>query len=132
MRCAAGLVTRGYLAEDVVTTLAARIQSPTSPIIWTPETGAEVRSAAALAATGHLPSVKYMRLCDLELPITGDIALLAGVVRHWAALINVSGDISPLLTHLTCTSLWIEDMELDQPTTSSLVLCLQHGVKDRA
>ena len=43
---------------------------------------------------------------------------------------NVTGDIGPLLSSLTCTALWIEDMELDQAATSSLVRALQHGVKE--
>ena len=117
MRCAAGLVTRGQLEEDVVTALAARIQSPTSPTIWAPETSTEVECAAAMAATGHLSSVKYMQLCDMELPCL-------------ARVVNVAGDMGPLVTSLTCTALWIEDMELDQAATSSLVLCLQHSVQE--
>ena len=130
VRCAAGLVTRGQLEEDVVTALAARIQSPTSPTIWAPETGAEVECAAALAATGHLTSVKYMRLCDMELPSSEDMPSLARVVSRGVELVNVGGDVGPLVTSLTCTALWIEDMELDQAATSSLVRALQHGVQE--
>ena len=121
VRCAAGLVTRGQLEEDVVTALAARIQSPTSPTIWAPETGAEVECAAALAATGHLSSVKYMRLCDMELPITEDMPSLAGVVSRGVVLSNVPGDLCPLLSSLSCTQLFLHNMELDQTATSSLV-----------
>ena len=121
VRCAAGLVTRGQLEEDVVTALAARIQSPTSPTIWAPETGAEVECAAALNATGHLSSVKYMRLCDMELPITEDMPSLAGVVSRGVVLSNVPGDLCPLLSSLSCTQLFLHNMELDQTATSSLV-----------
>ena len=81
------------------------------------------RRCAAMAATGHLSSVKYMQLCDMELPSSEDMPCLARVV-------NVAGDVGPLVTSLTCTALWIEDMELDQAATSSLVLCLQHSVQE--
>ena len=110
-------VLTGHLAEHVV---ATRIQSDWSSSRYC-TSAAEVRLAAALAATGHLSSVKYMRLCDLELPITEDVPSLAGVVSDWVELVNVGGDVGPLVTSLTCTALWIEDMELDQAATSSLV-----------
>ena len=42
---------------------------------------------------------------------------------------NVTGDLGPLLSSLTCSELWIDSMELDQAATSSLVRALQHGVE---
>ena len=69
---------------------------------------AELRCAAALAATGHLISVKYMVLRDLELPSSEDMPSLASRVSGRVLLDGVTGDIGPLLTSLTCTWLWIE------------------------
>ena len=92
---------------------------------------AEVRCAAALAATGHLTSVKNMNLVNLELPSSEDIHNLAKIVSHSVNLEDVTGNISisPLLLSLNCTELSICGMELDQAATRSLVRGLQHGVQ---
>ena len=50
VRCAAALVTSGYLPLEVVTSFATRIQSS----LRSCRSVADVRCAAALAATGHL------------------------------------------------------------------------------
>ena len=49
--------------------------------------------------------------------------------RFAALLRNVTGDIGPLLSSLSCTRLVINNTELDQAATSSLVQGLQHGVE---
>ena len=65
-----------------MTTLAAvRIQS------W--PSAAEVRCAAALAATGNLTSLEQMQLLDK------DISSLARVARVWVRLVIVTGDHGP-------------------------------------
>ena len=132
LHSAAALVTSGHLPEDVMTNLATRIQSSLSYgdywDYW--PSVAEVRCAAALATTGHLTEVKYMQLRNLELPNREDMLSLARVVSCEVALDNVTGDIGPLLSNLTCTELVIFNMELDQAATSSLVRALQHGVKE--
>ena len=110
-------VPTGHLAEHVV---ATRIQSDWSSSRYC-TSAAEVRLAAALNATGHLSSVKYMRLCDMELPSSEDMLSLAGVVSRGVELVNVGGDVGPLVTSLTCTQLLLYNMELDQTATSSLV-----------
>ena len=82
VRCAAALVTSGYLPEDVMTKFATtRIQS------W--PSVAEVRCAAALAATGHLTSLEQMQL------LNKDISSLARVARVWVKLVIVTGDLGP-------------------------------------
>ena len=91
----------GHLAEDVV---ATRIQSEWSSTRYC-TSAAEVRLAAALAATGHLTSVQNMKLYNLELPSTEDILSLAGVVRGGVVLSNLTGDIGPLISSLTCSRL---------------------------
>ena len=117
VRCAASLVTTGYLSEDVMTNLATRIQSSWSDYYW--PSVAEVQCAAALAATGHLTSVRYMRLRDLELPSIKDILSLARVVSNRVELARVTGDLGPLVSSLACPQLYISHMELDQAATSS-------------
>ena len=121
------MVSWGPLATEVRTLLAARIKSSWSSDFCS--RAAEVRCAAALAASGHLTSVGWMHLRDLELPSCGDIPALARVVSSWVVLQNVTGDLGPLLANLTGTVLCMYDMELDQAATSSLVLGLQRGVK---
>ena len=49
--------------------------------------------------------------------------------RFAALLRNVTGNIGPLLSSLSCTRLVINNTELDQAATSSLVQGLQHGVE---
>ena len=130
VQCAAALVTSGHLPQNVMTKLATRIQLQWS-CLWyyfNPSV-AEVRSASALAATGHLTKVKNMNLRDLELPSSQDMPSLARVVSGKVELRNVTGDLGPLLSSLSCTRLLIENMELDQAATSSLVRGLQHGVE---
>ena len=78
---------------------------------------AEVRCAAALAATGHLTSVEYMMLRDLELPSTEDMPSLARVSSK-VHLDRVTGELGPLLFSLNCAELLIEDIELDHAATS--------------
>ena len=126
---AAALVTSGDLTEDVMKTLATRIQSSWSG--YHAPSVAEVRCAAALAATGHLTSVENMRLRNLKLPKCEDMPILTSRVSSSGKVVlsNVTGDIGPLLSSITCTDLWIYNMKLDQAATSSLVLALQHGVK---
>ena len=127
VHCAALLVTSGYLPEDVMTTLATRIDEFWSRLGYFPSV-AEVRCAAALAATGHLTSVEDMKLENLELPSSEDMLSLAGVVNTWVWLNNVTGDIAPLVSSLAFTELRMSNMDLDQATTSGLVLGLQNGV----
>ena len=79
VRCAAALVTSGYLPENVMTTLAAvRIQS------W--PSAAEVRCAAALAATGNLTSLEQMQLLDKD---------ISSLARVWVKLVTVTGGLGP-------------------------------------
>ena len=80
---------------------------------------AKVGCAAALAATGHLTSVENMVLWNLELPSTEDISSLARLVSDRVLLIEVTGDLGPLLSSLTCPELVIKFMEMDQAATSS-------------
>ena len=116
VRCAAMLVTSGRLEEDVMTTLSTRIQSSFNNE-WT--SVAEVRCAAALAATGHLNSVEYMLLGHLELPSIKDMPSLARVVTSKVWLRNVTGNIGPLLSSITCPELVLSNIELGQTATSS-------------
>ena len=107
----------GHLAGHVV---ATRIQADWSSSRYC-TSAAEVRLAAALAATGHLTSVENMKLYNLELPSSEDMPSLARVVRGGVKLSNVTGDLGPLLSSLTCRELMILNMYLDQEATSSLV-----------
>ena len=104
----------------VQTKLANRIKSSWSHYNFYPSV-AEVRCAAALAATGHLTKVMNMQLNlrDLELP---NMLSLTRVVRGRVVLSSVTGDIGPLVSSLTCSELWIQNMELDQAATCSGVL----------
>ena len=111
-----------------MTTSATRIQSSWSDWRHYPSV-AEVVCAAALAATGHLTSVEYMVLRNLELPRTEDMLSLARLVTSGVVLDRVTGDIGPLLSSLSCAELQISNMEL-QAATSSLVWGLQHGVAE--
>ena len=123
MDIAADLVTTGYLSEVGMKKLATRIQGSWSRYDFYPSV-AEVRCAATLAATGHLTEVKYMNLRDLELTGIEAISSLASGVRHSVELRSVTGAVAPLLSILTCTQLWMKNMELNQAATSS-------GVSDR-
>ena len=130
VRCADALVASGHLPEHVITTLASRIQDQGQDHrLDIRADAAKVECAAALAATGHLTAVHSMRLEDLVLPSSEDIpslgAQLSGVVR----LINVTGDLVPLLTSLNIRMLWLEDVELDEAATRGLLRALQHGVR---
>ena len=111
--------------------LAAKIQSAWANPSYYPSS-VEVHCAAALAATSHLTSVEHMKLQDLVLPSSEDMLSLVRVVTgdtSRVVLRNVTGDISPLLSSLSCTWLFIENMEMDQAATSSLVWGLQHGIE---
>ena len=122
------LLSDGHLPEDVMTTLATRIQDSWSSPLYCPSV-AEVMSAATLAATGHLTSVKNMVLRNLELPSSEDISSLARTVQSMIDVTKVTGDITPLVTSLHCVGLTLNNMGVDQAATSSLVQCMQHGVK---
>ena len=113
---AAHLVTKGYLSNVGKKILATRIQLSWSRIEQErygvlPSYGvsvAEMQCAAALAATGHLTSVECMVLEDLKLPSIEDMPRLHSltrIVRDTLNLRNVTGDIAPLLSSLTCTQL---------------------------
>ena len=116
VRCAAMLVTSGRLEENLMTTLVTRIQSSFNNE-WT--SVAEVRCAAALAATGHLTSVEYMLLGHLKLPSIKDVPSLAKAITTKVWLSNVTGDFGPLLSSITCPELVISNMELGQTATST-------------
>ena len=141
--CAAALVTSGHLPCDVVTKQATRIQSSWADAGYYPHV-TEVRCAAALVTTGHLTSVERMQLRNMELPSSGteDISIcsLAKVVRKRVELRNVTGDIGPLLTSLTCTKLVMHSYSMEygsgpcmphdlKATISSLVRGLPHSVQ---
>ena len=96
MDIAAELVTTGHLSEVAMKTLTTRIQSSWSCGGYYPS-NAEVRCAAVLAATGHLTRV----------------------VSDRVVLDKVNGLIGPLLSRLSCTTLSIKNMQLDQAGTCS-------------
>ena len=54
---------------------------------------------------------------------------LARVVSIYVRLDRLTGDLGSLLSSLTCSTLGISNMELDQAATSNLVRALQHGVE---
>ena len=97
--------------------VASRIQSDWSCSRYC-TSGAEVRLAAALAATGYFTSVEMenMKLYNLELPSTEDIPSLAEVVRGGVKLSNVTGDLGPLLSSLACPRLGAVHKLLDRQT----------------
>ena len=129
---AADLVTTGHLSDDAMTALAARLQCSWIArrcTYFNQDNLAELRCAAALAATGHLTSVKYLILENLELPSSEDISSLARTVQSMIDVTKVTGDIAPLVTSLHCVGLTLNNMGVDQAATSSLVQCMRHGVK---
>ena len=122
LNMAADLVTTGYLSEFGMNTLATKIKSSWSN--WSDHPSvAEVRCAAALAATGHLTEVKNMKLRDMEVPSSENMLSLARMVSDRVSLTGVTGDVGPLLSSLSCEWLWISNMELDQTASCS-------GVRD--
>ena len=93
-----------------MTTLATRIDESWSRLGYFASV-AEVRCAAALAATGHLTSVEDMKLENLEVPSSQDMLSLAEVVNTWVWLNNVTGDIVPLVSSLACTLYRVTDIQ---------------------
>ena len=126
VRCADALVAAGHLPEHVITTLASRIQ-PQDHRLDIKADAAKVECAAALAATGHLTAVSSMRLEDLVLPSSEDIPSLGAQLSGRVELINVTGDLVPLLTSLNGDGLTLRDMALDEAATRGLLEALQHG-----
>ena len=128
VRCADALVTSGHLPEHVLTALASRIRGQENWIEIYAD-AAKVECAAALAATGRLTSVKDMTLEDLELPSSEDIPSLVAQLSWEVHLINVTGDLVPLLTSLNSYRVELEDMALDEAATRGLLRALQYGVE---
>ena len=128
VRCADALVTSGHLPEHVIATLASRILR-FQGLIKIRADAAKLECAAALAATGRLTSVKDMTLEDLELPSSEDIPSLVAQLSWEVHLINVTGDLVPLLTSLNSYRVELEDMALDEAATRGLLRALQHGVE---
>ena len=132
VRCADALIASGHLPGHVITTLASRIHGQGQGHIhkmMIKADAAKVECAAALAATGHLNSVHHMRLEDLKLPSSEDIPSLGAQLSGWVELINVTGDLVPLLTSLNGHELGLVDVELDEAATRVLLRALQHGVR---
>ena len=128
VRCADALVAAGHLPEHVITTLASRIK-PQKYRLDIKADAAKVECAAALAATGHLTAVSSMRLEDLVLPSSEDIPSLGAQLSGRVELINVTGDLVPLLTSLNGDGLTLRDMALDEAATRGLLEALQHSVR---
>ena len=125
---ATDLVTEGegHLPEDVRETLVPKssLRMRSGPSV------AELRFAAALAATGHLTRLAYPQLKNLDLSGIEGITSLAGIVTGVVFLDGVTGDISPFLTNLRFQEmLTINNMELDEAATRSLLVALQQGVR---
>ena len=116
------LISSGHLATEAMTILAAWIKFT----LFDCSRAAVVRCAASLAASGHLTSVRGMRLSDMELP-NDHLPALASVVWHRVTLDNVTGDLANLLANLSC-NVWLYNMELDEAATRGLVVGLQQGV----
>ena len=119
-------INLGPLAMEAMTKLAAMIKSSLSQFQLCSR-AAVVRCGASLAASGHLTSLWYMRLRDMELP-SEHFPILARVVTGMVDLMNVSGDLAPLLANLSC-SVGLYEMELDEEATRGLVMGLQQGVE---
>ena len=117
------LISSRYLATEARTTISARIESSLSNC----SRAAVVRCASSLAASGHLTSVGWMWLRDLELP-NDHLPALASVVWGSVWLHNVTGDLANLLANLSCLRVCLYNMQLDEAATRGLVLGLQQGV----
>ena len=123
LEAAAEQINSGPLATEAMTKLAAMIESSLSYC----SRAAVVRFASSLAASGHLTSVEWMGLGDMELP-NDHLPALARVVREGVTLHNVTGDLANLLANLSSQYVGMHDVELDEAATRGLVLGLQQGV----
>ena len=88
----------GHLPLETVRSMAARISARWSSCYYCPAP-AEVAAAAALARHGHLTSVRYLRLHNLDLSAVpaADLAALASSVSARVFIDNVRGDLTPVL-----------------------------------
>ena len=121
---------RGRLTEDNICEVSTTIQSSWSNPKYCPSF-AEVTCAAALATAGHLESVQWMRLKNMEIPNCDnvDITKLAKTVVGGVYLDKVTGDTTQLFKSICSKGLSISNMDLGQEETLSVVQCLQLNVE---
>ena len=121
---------RGRLTEDDICEVSTTIQSSWSNPKYCPSF-AEVTCAAALATAGHLESVQWMRLKNMEIPNCDnvDITKLAKTVVGGVYLDKVTGDTTQLFKSICSKGLSISNMDLGQEETLSVVQCLQLNVE---
>ena len=132
-----GAVESGDLDRRTLTDKAASITDLAKGFTTYP-TGsypslAQVTSLSAFAKMGHLPQVSGLWLKDLDLSTVASshLAALAGSDSDMKTvdINNVTGDLSPLLSHLRCMQLYLSNISLSASATLSLVIGMENGIE---
>ena len=66
---------------------------------------------------------------DLDRVSAGNLAILAQCVNHRVGIVNVRGDLSPMLRSVRCRELEMADMRLSTAHTESLLATMVSGVE---
>ena len=94
---------------------------------------AQVISLSAFARMGHLPRVSglWLKNLDLSTVASSHLAALAGSDSDMKTvdINNVTGDLSPLLSHLRCMQLYLSNISLSASATLSLVIGMENGIE---
>ena len=130
-------VTFGDLEKKALTNKAASITELTMGFTTYP-TGsypslAQVTSLTTFAEMGFVPRVSGLWLKNLDLSTVppSHLAALAGSDSDMKTIDinNVTGDLSPLLSHLRCMQLYLSNISLSASATLSLVTGMETGIE---
>ena len=130
----------GYLSSEIINKKLVEITKSWSRMSYTPSLP-EVTCAAAIAELGHITSMKYMRLVNLDLDriSASDLASLAQGNNFDTVWINkVIGNLVPILQNIKCKQLHISNMStadvcvvnMNVNDTQSLVSAMNKGVQE--
>ena len=132
-----GAVESGDLDRRTLTDKAASITDlakgfTTYPTGSYPSLG-QLMSLSAFAKMGHLPRVSGLWLKDLNLSTIppSHLAALAGSdsASKTVDINKVTGDLSPLLSHLQCMQLYLANISLSASATRALVTGMETGIE---
>ena len=139
------LENSGHLPQQILSSLAARITEQWNPTEFemqcyryaTPSLP-QLACAGALASQGYISRVKVLILANLDISSVAaeDMASLVRCVSNRVRIVNVRGDLTPVLSSVNCKDhigwdggLQMSSVTLNTDDTQSLVTAMVRGVK---
>ena len=123
------IVKSGHISEDVMQQKADTVRYLFSNFLTTSQE--VVSSTASFIHHHYITEVENLTLENINLSEVAHASSLADVhVTNEVIIINVTGNIAPIISRVKCERIWISQMRLSTEDTAALVQGMQTSVEE--